>query len=457
MKKVLFINAINPNSEVEQRYPNLGLGYLVSCLRKEFNGDIFDFKIIDRNVENQILEYGPDIIGITCVSQNYNYAKKYANFARKKNIPVMIGGVHISMLPESLSEDMNVGCVGEGEETIIELFNLFLKENNFSADKLGKIKGLVFRENGKIIQTEKRERVMNMDNIPYPARDLLDIKKHSYMFSSRGCPYRCVFCASSRFWDNVRFFSPEYVVGEIKELVENYGVQLISFFDDLFILDKKRLKDIVDVLKKQDFYKKIKFTCSCRANLVDDETARLLKEMNVVSVGLGLESGNERVLASLKGGSVTVQQNKKAIEIFKKHKIAVNASFVIGSPSETREEIIQTYNFIKEVSFDLVDIYVLTPYPGTSIWKYALERGLVSDNMDWERLNVNFERNKKAVILSEKLNKEEIYNIYKKFRRLRLFKNLKHIWHHPLLIDLPRYVFKFIFEKIDLLLKNHNV
>ncbi|MFH1457034.1 MAG: radical SAM protein [Patescibacteria group bacterium] len=453
MKKVLFINAINSNSEVEQRYPNLGLGYLVGCLRKSFDNDIFDFKIIDRDVENQILKYCPDIVGITCVSQNYNYAKKYANFAKGKNIPVIIGGVHISMLPSSLSEGMDIGCVGEGEETIMELFNLFLKENKFLVNELSKIKGLVFRKNGKIIQTEKRERIINMNDIPYPARDLLDIKKHSYMFTSRGCPYRCVFCASSRFWDNVRFFSAEYVVGEIKELVKNYGVQLISFFDDLFILDKKRLRDIVNLLKKQDFYKKVKFTCSCRVNLVDDETAQLLKEMNVVSVGLGLESGNERILTYLKGGSITVQQNKEAIKIFKKYKIAVNASFVIGSSSETKEEIMQTYNFIKETPFDLVDIYVLTPYPGTPIWRHALERGLVSDNMNWERLNVNFERNKRAIILSEKLSKEEIYNIYKKFRRLRLLKNLKNIWRHPLVVDLPRYVFGLIFEKINLLLK----
>lgn len=175
--------------------------------------------------------------------------------------------------------------------------------------------------------------------------------------------------------------------------------------------------------------------------------------MNVVSVGLGLESGNERILTYLKGGSITVQQNKEAIKIFKKYKIAVNASFVIGSSSETKEEIMQTYNFIKETPFDLVDIYVLTPYPGTPIWRHALERGLVSDNMNWERLNVNFERNKRAIILSEKLSKEEIYNIYKKFRRLRLLKNLKNIWRHPLVVDLPRYVFGLIFEKINLLLK----
>lgn len=453
MKKVLLINAINPNSEIEQRYPNLGLGYLVSCLRKELGPDIFEFKIIDRDVNDQISQYLPDIVGITCVSQNYNYAKEYANLARMSNVPVIIGGVHISMLPESLSEDMDVGCVGEGEKTIVELFDLFLKENRFSATKLRDIKGLVFRENGRIVQTEQRERITEMDTIPYPARDLLDIKKHSYMFSSRGCPYRCVFCASSRFWDNVRFFSAEYVVGEIRELVENYKVELISFFDDLFILDRERLENIVNLLKKQYFYKKVKFTCSCRVNLVDDEVARLLKEMNVVSVGLGLESGNDRVLTSLKGSSVTVRQNKKAIETLKKYKIAVNASFVIGSSDETKDEIMQTYNFIKNTSFDLVDIYVLTPYPGTPIWKRALERNLVSNDMDWEKLNVNFERNAKAIILSEKLSKKEIYDIYKKFRRLRLIKNSKHIWRHPLIVDLPRYVLGFISEKINLLFK----
>ena len=233
--RILFINAINPFVEVERRYPNLGLGYLVSFLRNNFGQNTFNFKIIDNNVKKEILSFDPDIIGITSVSQNYNRAKEYAHFAKIKNIPVIIGGVHISTLPQSLSNDMTVGCLGEGEKTILDLFSVFLKKNKFPVEDLVKIKGIVYKERDKLIVNSSQQQIENMDEIPLPARDLLKIDKHSYMFTSRGCPYNCIFCASTIFWNKVRFFSAEYVIRETEELVNRYEVKLISFFDDLFI------------------------------------------------------------------------------------------------------------------------------------------------------------------------------------------------------------------------------
>jgi len=452
--KVLFINALNPLVEVEQRYPNLGLGYLISSIRKHFGKNTFDFRVVDRNVEFEILNYQPAVIGITSVSQNYNYAKRYAKLAKSKNIPVIVGGVHISMLPSSLFHDMDVGCIGESESTMIELLELFSEENRLPKRKLRDIKGIVYREDDDLIMTKKRELIQNIDAIPFPARDLLKINKHSYTFSSRGCPYRCSFCASSRFWDKLRFFSAEYVVEEIKELVQRYNVRLVSFYDDLFIANKRRLAHIVDLLRKENSLKKIKFTCSCRANLITDDIARLLREMNMVSVGMGLESGCERILKYLKGEHACVEDNRNAIKMLKRYGIAANASFIIGSPDEKEEEIMETYRFIKENPLNLIDVYVLTPYPGTPVWEYALERGLVSNDMDWSRLNVNFElSHKESIILSEMLSRKRLYKIYRKFRRQRLWRNLKNVWTHPFVMDLPKMIPKIIVEKADVMIK----
>ncbi len=448
--KVLFINAINPIVEVEQRYPNLGIGYLISSLRKHFGENVFDFRVADKNIKDELLRFNPDIACITSVSQNFNLAKECAKFAKTKNIPVIIGGIHISMLPDSLSDDMDVGCIREGEKTIIELFELFLENKGFPREKLEKIKGVCYKKNKRVVLTEPRELIDNLDSIPFPARDLLKIEKHSYLFSSRGCPYRCVFCASSRYWKNVRLFSAEYVVREIKELVERYNVRLISFFDDLFIIDRERIKKITELLKKEKFHKKVRFTCSCRANLLDDDMARLLKEMGVISVGMGLESGNERILRYLKGQNINIKDNIEAVRVLKKYGISADASFIIGSPDETKEEILDTYKFIKNNPLDLVDIYVLTPFPGTQTWDYAKERKLVFDDMDWSRLNINFDRNnyKKAIILSEVLDREEIWRLYQKFQRQRLIRNLKSIWRHPYLQDVPKVFLKALIQKI---------
>lgn len=170
--------------------------------------------------------------------------------------------------------------------------------------------------------------------------------------------------------------------------------------------------------------------------------------MNVVSVAMGLESGCEKILRYLKGAAFSVEKNSQAVAILKKYGIAANASFVIGSPQETAADMMETYRFINETPLNLVDVYVLTPFPGTPIWKYALDRGLVGEEMDWERLNVNFEFNsREAVILSETLTREKILKYYKKFRRQRFRRNLKSIWGHPFLQDLPRVAFNSLKER----------
>ena len=351
------------------------------------------------------------------------------------------------MLPQSLSDDMDVGCFGEGERTIIELFSVFMKKGKFLNKDLAKIKGIIYKESDKLIVNSSQEEIKDVDEITLPARDLLEIGRHSYMFTSRGCPYNCIFCASTRFWDKVRFFSAEYVVREIEELVNQYRVKLISFFDDLFIADKERLREVVELLKKKSFYKKVKFTCSARANLITDEVAKLLREMGVLSVGMGLEAGTNKILKYLKGSNISVEDNKKAITILKKYGIAANASFIIGSLHETKEDILETYNFIKNNPLSLFDTYVLTPYPGTEVWQYAKKRKLVSDDMDWNRLNVNFSKNfKEAIILSEVLTRKDIIKLYKKFRLLRLLKNAKNVWFTPQVFDLPKMLFRKIIE-----------
>jgi anaerobic magnesium-protoporphyrin IX monomethyl ester cyclase len=444
--KVLLINAINPEVEIETRYPNLGLGYLVSALRNHFGKEAFDFKIIDRDVKNAIFAFRPSIICITSVSQNYNIAKRYADLAKEYNTPVIMGGVHISMLPESLTESMDIGCVGEGEETIVELLSILLNKGGFPKDNLSSVRGIVYKDGGNLKITSPRGQAGDLDKIAMPARDLYSINSHTYMFSSRGCLYDCIFCASAEFWQKARFFSAEYVVSEIEELVQRYNVKLISFFDDLFIGNLARLRKIAEILEGKDFLKKLRFTCSARANLVNDEVAKLLKRMRVASVGMGLESGSDKTLNYLKGGNISVADNSRAIAILNKYGIAANASFVIGSPQETKEEILKTYFFIKNNPLSLFDAYILTPYPGTHIWNWAKDKGIVSDDMDWARLNVNFNSNSKdSPILSQLLSRKELIQIYRKFRYLRLYKNIKNIWFTPQLFDLPGVIFKNIF------------
>ena len=452
--KILFINAINPYVEVEKRQPSLGIGYLASSLRKEFGDGAFEFLVVNSSVDKTVREFRPDLVFISSVTQNFDIARGYARRIKEAGIPVIVGGIHITMMPSSLDTCFDAGVIGEGECAVVELTDLYMKEKGFTSRGLAGIKGLVYRQGEEIIYTEPRPPIEDLDKISPPARDLLEIHDHTYMFTSRGCPYKCTFCASTRFWSRVRFFSAEYVVREMRDIADKYNASLISFYDDLFIADHERLKKIASMVKNDKKLKKLKFTCSARANLVTDEVVGYLKEMNVKSINLGLESGCERTLRYLKGGNVTVENNMKAIKTVKKHKLACQGSFILGSPTETREEMMQTYDFIKKAPLNILDVYVLTPYPGTPVWDYALKRGVVSEDMDWGSLNVNFASNAdNAIILSEVLSKEEMIGLFKKFSKLRFFKNIKGVITHPYFKDIPKMAVQLLIERVSTTLK----
>ena len=416
----MLINAIDVTNKIATSLPPLGLGYLASSLRKEFGPDHIKFKIVDRAIENAIKEFSPDIIGISSVSQNYNRAIEYARIAKRYNLPVIIGGVHISALPSTLTNDMDVGVIGEGEETIIDIINLFVEKWHFDEKRLSKIEGIVFRTKGEIVVTARRKPIEPLDRIPTPDRDLFPTTQATYMFTSRGCPYNCSFCASSRFWGKVRFFSAEYVVNEIKDLIDRYKVKEISFQDDLLTANKPRIKRMLELLKKEHIIGRVKFVCNVRSNIVTDELVLLLKEMNVKAVGMGLESGSPKTLEYLKGNNISIHDHINAVNIFRTHGIEPYVGFIIGSPQESKRDILETLAFIKDNRLMSFDLHVLTPFPGTPVWEYAKARHLVHEDMDWDILNVNFKSNsEKAIILSEQLTRAEICELFSTFAKCK--------------------------------------
>ena len=450
--KILLISAINPHIEIETRYPQLGLGYLVSYARKKLGHDAHDFKIINNRVKETLDSFKPDLVGISCFSPNYNIAKQYASLCKKRKLPVIVGGIHISLLPESFSDDMEVAILFEGEETMAELVNVYAQAGQFNPDNLSSVKGVAYRDKKQLVFTKSRELISNLDDIPRPARELLDIKgTHLSMFSSRGCPYRCVFCASSRFWNTTRLASAKYVAEEIFELYFNYGAKLISFYDDLFIVSKPRIQELVEILASKGILGKVRFSCSARANLINTSTVKLMKKMGIVSVALGLESGHPRILKNLKGSNVSPDINSEAIKILDEQGIAPNASFIMGSPTETSEEMMVTYGFIKKSPLRNFNIYVMTPFPGTPIWSEAIENQLIPEDFDnWSILDsVHFARHyKNAIVVSRTMSREELYKAYKKFQRLRYWIFMKNAYRHPFVKDVPKMALNLAKERI---------
>jgi radical SAM superfamily enzyme YgiQ (UPF0313 family) len=387
----------------------LGMGYLKSYLKKELpNIEMRIFEDID-----SLIRAKPECVGISAATEDFSIAQRYIKRIQQElDCPILMGGVHISLLPETLPRGV-VACIGEGEETLVDLMKVFKKYKKFDQNNLPRIKGIAFWDNqNKLIFTEPRELITPLDKIPLPDRDSLGIKpflhKTLYMFTSRGCPYQCKFCVSRVHWKKYREFSSDYVIREMEELIKKYKVKNISFFDDLFIVNRKRLREIAKKFEEKRF--QVQTVCAVRANLVDDELCELLKRINVKEVTFGAESFSESVLNQLKKGSVTAIQNQQALDTLKKHGITANCSIIFDAPEEKREDLITTwkaiFNNLRSGKLNKVGWGLLRPYPGCDYWDMAVKKGIVGIDMDWD----NF-KNWDGFHLNDNMTRQEVDTI----------------------------------------------
>lgn len=382
--------------------PHFGLMSLAAFVKSNFTN--LEIKIIEgTNPGQEILRTKPDLIGFTSDTLTFAKTHDLAQELRKTSqAPFIIGGVHITCLPQSFQHPFDLAVLGEGEITFLELLRHFEKNGKFLVADLKNIKGILFKDGNQIIKTEKRELIKNIDDLPVPARELVPMQEFYFknqlnlfgvrrlasLMTSRGCPYHCVFCGSPAQWNGVRWHSPAYTVNQIKYLMTNYKVDGIMFWDDLFIAPKERLRLLVELIKKEAIEKQITFYGYARSNLIDAETCQLLKSINVKRLIFGFESGAPDILNYLKSNTVTIEDNIKTIKLCRQYKITTSSGFIIGTPGETVADLKKTYEFMKKYSLDNTQVYILTPYPGTLIWQAAEESGMVSDDMDFGRLYV---------------------------------------------------------------------
>ena len=400
------------------RYP-LSLAYLAGAIRRETNWNVLAYNAdfypqseavkvsylagigftnylnnlkdlsgrIWKEVKSTIIEYKPNVIGISANSQNFASACRVAKLAKEinKQIIVIVGGPYPSMVgSDALScSDIDMAVKGEGENTIVELLNSMEAQEEFSS-----IHGIIYRKDGQIIENSSREFIENLDVLSFPHENAPELLKDydrylptafKNIFAIRGCPYNCFFCASRKIWSRkVRFRSPENVIREITGL-QKMGLRSVHFADDTFGVNRKYINDLCNNLIIH--CPRLKWSCELHVKLVDESTISLMKKAGCYSIQVGVESGNNEILREMRK-NITVEETLLACEIIKKYDIELQAFFIVGFPQETEDTLNDTVSVMKKINCDVLLYSIFTPYQGTETFRFCKENSLISDNFD---------------------------------------------------------------------------
>jgi anaerobic magnesium-protoporphyrin IX monomethyl ester cyclase len=375
---------INPKSKALDALPIPPLGILYIAAYARENG-FRDIRVIDDNRERlpiDILEgviKWADVLGLTGTTSQFLNAVKLAQIAREHNVLTVYGGPHASALPQESARHFDVVVRGEGEETFLEILK---------GKALSEIRGIAYSNS----YTTERPFIPNLDDLPYPARDLIpicdypvrELKRfdgaYTHMISGRGCSGKCIFCSSPMMWRYPRLMSAERVFGEMVEVYEKYGFRNIHFQDDTFTLSKKRTLKLCDLIIDSgiDF----KFSCQTRPDMVDYPLLKRMAEAGCVQIEFGVESGDSEILRTARKG-YTKEKIGKAFESASKAGISTYGFFIVGLPGESIWSWLKSIWFALRLKLDSSVWTVLLPYPGTEVYRRKMVKILEPDYANW--------------------------------------------------------------------------
>ena len=358
-------------------YPLMGSLYLAAVLEKEgFTVEVFENRDCFLSLQeslNFIQKKNPKILALSSFTSNIRGNYQLAAAVKKKfgdKIIIALGGPHLSSDPGIIKRFpvFDFGVTQEGEITFPKLVKKII-------DGGQKIKG-IFRG----------ETPFNLDLFPMPSRHLVDwgrykaFRTHN-IIASRGCPFHCVFCSIPSIDRKTRYRSPQLVVDEIEETQKYVKGFYFTFLDDTLTLNKKFFTAICDEIIKRGL--KIKFEGHTRANLLDENLIKKMRKTGCEELIFGVESGNERVRNQIVKKGVNDKDIIKAINLCKKYGIKPDIYLMLGFPTETEKEMMDTVNYPWKVKPNVFGVHITVPLPGADIWELSIKEGIVSkDTID---------------------------------------------------------------------------
>ncbi len=354
------------------RFPPLGLGYLASSLRScGYQSQLLDCTFLDREEAWQrARESKADIVGIYSMVSMLEDSLTFARLMRDRCDLLLAGGPLPSCSPATFLDDFDLVVMGEGEQTIQEIVKAYEAGLDFSS-----IKGLEYRDQGLTIQTPKRELQLDLDRIPFPARDLFPNQKYidhwkkrwgysaTTVITTRGCPFSCEFCSNAVFGVSYRERSSENVLNEVEQALA-LGYDRIHFADDVFTLNKKRLMQICEEILARGM--EFKWECLGRVDSIDKATIEAMKKAGCERIFFGIESGDESILASM-NKKISLDQARRAVEAARETGLKTGAFFILCYPGETDETVLKTIRFATSLPLDYLSFTMPYPLPGTKL------------------------------------------------------------------------------------------
>lgn len=432
--RILFTHAYYLSDDPKEQkimkpYPPLGLLYVSAYLiEKGIPNDVFDSTFYSRQDQlDFILEKKPEIIAIyTNLMTKIEVVKlikilKTDAFGFPK---IILGGPDVSF---NIDNYLNAGAdfliIGEGEETTYELYNAISRQLDFSD-----VNGIAFRENGVTVKTSPRTKFRELDELPLPNRDAIPNEKYLAVWKAnhgessmtistqRGCPYTCKWCSTAVYGQSYRRRPAHLVAAEMKMLKDKYNPDAIWFVDDVFTISHKWLTAFHEEVVKQDA--QIRFECITRAERLNDEILRLLKEAGCFRIWIGAESGSQKIIDAM-DRRVDVNHVRKMINDTNALGIETGTFIMVGYPGETQEDISETIQYLKDANPTHYTITIAYPIKGTSLYEEVEDD--ITIQPDWETSTdreIDFKRNYSRKFydyaVSKVVNEVEFHREYSK-------------------------------------------
>ncbi len=419
--KVLLINppqTFYPGSDAPAGNLPLGLMYIAAILQQEgyeteildaFMADVSVRKIEDtaeigmtyQKITDEVNRRKPDVVGIsnpfTC---QIDHATRVADIVKSidQDVPTVVGGPHVSAVPEEFrneAKNVDFAVIGEGEYTMLDIVRMY--EGRKKAED---IEGIVYRKDGRLLRTPMRPFLKNLDELPFPAYDLVDMESYlnpreieyrSFkersisMITSRGCPFNCVFCAVHLHMGKAfRAHSVDYVVKHVQHVIEKYRVKTIFFEDDNMTFDLPRFDAICDRIIENNIKFKWETPNGIRADYLTLDLLKKMKKSGCQSVFFGVESGDQHVLDDIISKSLDLNAVIKVAEMCKKIRLNTAAFYIIGFPGEKKQDMLRTVEFALKLKkkYDVgMLLHIATPSCGTRLYYECKEKGYTQENL----------------------------------------------------------------------------